>query len=133
MTSRMFIRAGQVRQDSWWALWRGVPAKLGRGAGAGGHGSEAAMAADEGKADGTGVPGGDGAEVAGECTQAVEYAAAIDVAKGSGMACPGFRAGSAAAEGAAGGGRLRGGDRADGSPAVRGNPADCPGIHGRYL
>ena len=57
--------------------------------------SEAAMAA-EGKADGTGVPGhgGDGAEVAEESTQVVAYAAAIDVAKGSGMVCtrvPGSR------------------------------------------
>ena len=58
--------------------------------------SEAAMAADKGKADGTGVPGhdGDGAEVAEDSTQVVEYAAAIDVAKGSGMVCtrvPGTR------------------------------------------
>ena len=54
------------------------------------------MAARKGKADGAGVPGhgGDGAEVAEELTQVVEYAAAIDVAKGSGMACtrvPGSR------------------------------------------
>ena len=54
------------------------------------------MAADKGKADGTGVPGhgGDGAEVAEDSTQVVEYAAAIDVAKGSGMVCtrvPGTR------------------------------------------
>jgi hypothetical protein len=52
------------------------------------------MAAGKGKADGTGVPGGDGAEVAEDSTQVVEYAAAIDVAKGSGMACtrvPGTR------------------------------------------
>ena len=54
------------------------------------------MAAGEGKADGTGVPGhgGDGAEVAEDSTQVVEYAAAIDVAKGSGMVCtrvPGSR------------------------------------------
>jgi transposase len=59
--------------------------------------SEAAMAAGKGKADGTGVPGhgGDGAEVAEDSTQVVEYAAAIDVAKGSGMVCtrvPGSRA-----------------------------------------
>jgi hypothetical protein len=57
--------------------------------------SEAAMAADEGMTDGTGVPGGDGAEVAEDSTQVVEYAAAIDVAKGSGMVCtrvPGSRA-----------------------------------------
>ena len=52
--------------------------------------------AAEGKADGTGVPGhgGDGAEVAEESTQVVAYAAAIDVAKGSGMVCtrvPGSR------------------------------------------
>jgi transposase len=55
------------------------------------------MAADKGEADGTGVPGhgGDGAEVAEASTQVVEYAAAIDVAKGSGMVCtrvPGSRA-----------------------------------------
>jgi transposase len=56
------------------------------------------------KADGTGAPGdapggvpghgGDGAEVAGERTEVVSYAAAIDVAKGSGMVCarvPGSR------------------------------------------
>ena len=52
------------------------------------------MAADEGTADGTGGPGGDGAEVAEDSTQVVEYAAAIDVAKGSGMVCtrvPGSR------------------------------------------
>ena len=58
--------------------------------------SEAAMAADKGKADGSGVPGrgGDGAEVAEDSTQVVEYAAAIDVAKGFGMVCtrvPGTR------------------------------------------
>ena len=38
--------------------------------------------------------GGDGAEVAEEVTQVVEYAAAIDVAKGFGMVCtrvPGSR------------------------------------------
>ncbi len=47
------------------------------------------MAADKGKADSTGVPGhgGDGAEVAEDSTQVVEYAAAIDVAKGPGMVC----------------------------------------------
>ena len=47
------------------------------------------MAADEGMADGAGVPGhgGEGAEVAEDSTQVVEYAAAIDVAKGSGMVC----------------------------------------------
>ena len=47
------------------------------------------MAAEKGKADGAGVPehGGDGAEVAEERTQVVGYAAAIDVAKGSGMVC----------------------------------------------
>jgi transposase len=54
------------------------------------------MAAEKGKADGAGVPehGGDGAEVAEERTQVVECAAAIDVAKGSGMVCtrvPGSR------------------------------------------
>ena len=54
------------------------------------------MAARKDKADGAGVPGhgGDGAEVAEEFTQVVEYAAAIDVAKGSGMVCtrvPGSR------------------------------------------
>ena len=55
--------------------------------------SEAAMAAGKGKADGTGVPGhgGDGAEVAQDSTQVVEYAAAIDVAKGPGWCAPGFR------------------------------------------
>jgi transposase len=56
--------------------------------------SEAAMAADEGKAGGTGVAGGDGAEVTEDSTQVVEYAAAVDVAKGSGMVCtrvPGSR------------------------------------------
>ena len=56
------------------------------------------MAAGKGMADGTGVPGhgGNGAEVAEDSTQVVEYAAAIDVAKGSGMVCirvPGSRAG----------------------------------------
>ena len=54
------------------------------------------MAADKGTAGGTGVPGGDAAEVAEDSTQVVEYAAAIDVAKGSGMVCirvPGSRAG----------------------------------------
>jgi len=54
------------------------------------------MAARKDKADGAGVPGhgGDGAEVAEELTQVIEYAAAIDVAKGSGMVCtrvPGSR------------------------------------------
>ena len=54
------------------------------------------MAAEKGKADGAGVAehGGDGAEVAEERTQVVEYAAAIDVAKGFGMVCtwvPGSR------------------------------------------
>jgi hypothetical protein len=54
------------------------------------------MAADEGMAGGTGVPGrgGEGAEVAEDTTQVVEYAAAIDVAKGFGMVCtrvPGTR------------------------------------------
>jgi transposase len=54
------------------------------------------MAARKGKADDAGVPGhgGDGAEVAEELTQVVAYAAAIDVAKGSGMVCtrvPGSR------------------------------------------
>jgi transposase len=47
-------------------------------------------------ADGAGVPGhgGEGAEVAEDGTQVVEYATAINVAKGSGMVCagvPGFR------------------------------------------
>ncbi len=55
---------------------------------------------DTRKNAGAGVPGavpehgGDGAEVAGERVQVVEYAAAIDVAKGSGMVCtrvPGSR------------------------------------------
>ena len=55
------------------------------------------MAAGKGMAEGTGVPGhgGDGAEVAEDSTQVVEYAAAIDVAKGSGMVrtrVPGSRA-----------------------------------------
>ena len=47
------------------------------------------MAARKDKADGAGVPGhgGNSAEVAEELTQIVEYAAAIDVAKGSGMVC----------------------------------------------
>jgi len=54
------------------------------------------MAAEKGKADGAGVPehDGGGAEVAEERTQVVEYAAAIDVAKGFGMVCtrvPGSR------------------------------------------
>ncbi len=54
------------------------------------------MAAGKGKAEGTGVPGrgDDGAEVAEDSTQVVEYAAAIDVAKGFGMVCtrvPGSR------------------------------------------
>ncbi len=54
------------------------------------------MAAKNGKAEDAGVPGhgGDGAEVAEDCTQVVEYAAAVDVAKGSGMVCtrvPGSR------------------------------------------
>jgi hypothetical protein len=57
--------------------------------------SEAAMAAGKGKADGAGAGrDGDGAEVAEDRTQVVEYAAAIDVAKGSGMVCtrvPGSR------------------------------------------
>ena len=47
--------------------------------------SEAAMAADEGMAGGTGAAGGGAAEGAEDSTQVVEYAAAIDVAKGSGM------------------------------------------------
>jgi hypothetical protein len=34
--------------------------------------------------------GGGGAEVAGDCVQVVEYAAAIDVAKGSGWCARGF-------------------------------------------
>jgi len=82
--------------------------------------SEAAMAAGKGKADGTGVPGhgGDGAEVAEDSTQVVEYAAAIDVAKGSGMVCTRVPGGPPAAGDLAGGGHVRGGDRADGSPAV---------------
>ena len=53
------------------------------------------MAADKSMADGAGVAGGDAAEVAEDSTQVVEYAAAIDVAKGSGMVCtrvPGSRA-----------------------------------------
>jgi len=42
----------------------------------------------------TGQPGGDGAEVSDERVEVVTYAAAIDVAKGSGMVCtrvPGSR------------------------------------------
>jgi transposase len=57
--------------------------------------SEAAMAADEGMTGGTGAAGGGAAEVAEDSTQVVEYAAAIDVAKASGMVCtrvPGSRA-----------------------------------------
>ena len=46
------------------------------------------MAADKGTAGGTGVPGGGAAE---DSTQVVEYAAAIDVAKGSGWCASGFR------------------------------------------
>jgi hypothetical protein len=48
-----------------------------------------AMPSGKGKSDGSGVPGrgGDGAEVAEDSTQVVEYAAAIDVAKSSGMVC----------------------------------------------
>jgi hypothetical protein len=54
------------------------------------------MAAENGEAEDAGVPGhgGDGEEVEEESTQVVEYAAAIDVAKGSGMVCirvPGSR------------------------------------------
>jgi transposase len=52
------------------------------------------MAADEGMTGGTGAAGGGAAEIAEDSTQVVEYAAAIDVAKGSGMACtrvPGTR------------------------------------------
>lgn len=52
------------------------------------------MAAGKGMADGSGVPGGEGAEVVEDSTQVVEYAAAIDVAKGFGMVCtrvPGSR------------------------------------------
>ena len=53
------------------------------------------MAADEGMTGGTGAAIGGAAEVAEDSTQVVEYAAAIDVAKGSGMVCtrvPGSRA-----------------------------------------
>ena len=53
------------------------------------------MAADEGMTGGAGAAGGGAAEVAEDSTQVVEYAAAIDVAKGSGMVCtrvPGSRA-----------------------------------------
>jgi transposase len=49
--------------------------------------SEAAMAAGKGMAGGGGAAGGGAAEVAEDSTQVVEYAAAIDVAKGSGMVC----------------------------------------------
>jgi transposase len=60
--------------------------------------SEAAMVAENSNAEDAGVPGhgGNDAEVAEDTTQVVEYAAAIDVAKGSGMVCtrvPGSRAG----------------------------------------
>jgi transposase len=51
--------------------------------------------ANDGAADGAAAEhGGDGAEVAEDRVQVVEYAAAIDVAKGSGMVCtrvPGSR------------------------------------------
>ncbi|MGH3418480.1 MAG: IS110 family transposase, partial [Streptosporangiaceae bacterium] len=70
--------------------------------------------------------GGDGAEVAEELVQVVEYAAAIDVAKGSGMVCtrvPGSRPDRRRQKVWPAGGHLRGGDRADGSPALRGHPA----------
>ena len=53
------------------------------------------MAADEGMTGGTGAASGGAAEVAEDSTQVVEYAAAIDVAKGSGMVrtrVPGSRA-----------------------------------------
>jgi transposase len=46
------------------------------------------------KVDGAGLPGGDGAELTDERVEVVTYAAAIDVAKGSGMVCtrvPGSR------------------------------------------
>ena len=62
------------------------------------------MAADEGMAGGTGAAGGGAAEGAEDSTQVVEYAAAIDVAKGSGMVytrVPGSR----------GPGRIAGGSR----------------------
>ena len=64
--------------------------------------------------------GGDGAEVAEDRVQVVEYAAAIDVAKGFGMVCtrvPGSRR-DRRRQKVAGGGHLPGGDRADGPPAV---------------
>ena len=59
--------------------------------------SEAAMAAEKDKADGraAGTHGGDGAEVAEDDARVVEFAAAVDVAKGFGMVCtrvPGSRA-----------------------------------------
>ena len=58
--------------------------------------SEAAVAARKSEKDSAGVPGhgGDGAQVAEDSTQVVEYAAAAGVAKGSGMVCtrvPGSR------------------------------------------
>ena len=82
-----------------------------------------------------GEGGGDGAEVAEERTEVVTYAAAIDVAKGSGMVCTRVRdpARPQAADGVAGGCRLRVGDRADGSPAVRGYPAAGAREHLRLL
>ena len=87
------------------------------------------MAADEGMAGGTGAAGGGAAEGAEDSTQVVEYAAAIDVAKGSGMVYtrvpgsrgPGVPGGSPAAADLGGGGHVHGGDRADGPAAVRGN------------
>jgi hypothetical protein len=66
-------------------------------------------------------PGDDGAEVAGERVEVVTYAAAIDVAKGSGMVCtrvPGSRPDRRRQKVWCAGGRLRLGGRADGSPAV---------------
>ena len=101
------------------------------------------MAAEKRKdADGTdgsaavpvprGSDGGDGAEVSEDQARVIERAAAIDVAKGFGMVCtrvPGSRAGSPPAEGVAGGGHLPGGGGADGSPALRGDPAAGAGGH----
>jgi hypothetical protein len=90
---------------------------------------EAAMAArrkntdnDTGNALGpaAGQPGGDGAEVAEERVEVVAYAAAVDIAKGSGMVCtqvPGSRP-DRKRQRVAGRGHLPRGGRADGSPVV---------------
>src|SRR4029450_7495918 len=83
-----------------------------------GRGREAAMPAKKARdADGTDAGaaaehGGDGAEVAEDRVQVVEYAAAIDVAKGFGMVCtrvPGSRPDRRRQKGWRGGGAPRGG------------------------